>query len=134
MPKGATAAMTQMQEVTLFFPATQEHTLVARMTLSAVGALCGLDVDLIGDLRTAADECCECLMHQPVVVTGLTLRIIHGGGRLSASFEGTWGTEATDCASLELEITRGVLETLMPQVDIRTDEHGVCALAFSMPV
>ncbi len=126
--------MTQPQEVTLFFPATQEHTLVARMTISAVGALCGLDVDLIGDLRTAADECCECLTHQPQGVRGLTMRVWHGEGRLSARFECEWSNQKTDFAPLELEITRGVLETLMPQVDIQTDEHGVCALAFSMPV
>ena len=109
--------------------------LVARMTLSGMGALMGLDIDLIGDLRTASDECCDCLMHQSARAVAIRLEAhCCERNRLHVSFSGVWGDAPGDAAPLDLDVTRGILETLMPEVRILTDERGVCEIRFSMPL
>ena len=61
-------------EITLNLPADRDFVLLARMALSGLGMLAGLDVDLIDDLRAAIDECCDCLLHQPFRAERLDLR------------------------------------------------------------
>ena len=69
-------------EIFLSLPADREFVLLARMAISGLGMLAGLDVDLIDDLRTATDECCDCLLHQPVKADRLELRARVDAGRL----------------------------------------------------
>ena len=54
-------------EIMLSLPADKDYVLLARMVLSGLGMLAGMDVGLIDDLRTATNECCDCLLHQPMV-------------------------------------------------------------------
>ena len=53
-------------EIMLSLPADKDYVLLARMVLSGLGMLAGMDVGLIDDLRTATNECCDCLLHQPM--------------------------------------------------------------------
>ena len=100
-----------------------------------MGALLGLDIDLIGDLRTASDECCDCLMHQSVRLLGVTLEAhCCEQNRLHVCYRGCWGDAPNEAAPLDVDVTRGILETLMPEVDIVTDARGVCEIRFSMPL
>ena len=109
--------------------------LVARMTLSGMGALMGLDVDLVGDLRTASDECCDCLMHQSTRLAGIAMEArCCEQNRLHVAFRACWGDAPNGCEPLDLDVTRGILETLMPEVSILSDERGVCEIRFSMPL
>lgn len=121
-------------EIILTIPAREDYVLVARMALSGMGAACGLDVDLIGDLRTATDECCDCLLHQPTRVRAIELRASRAQNRLCCRFEAVWDEEKTDCEPLDLDLTRGILETLMPDVSIQPSAKGIGCIAFSMPV
>lgn len=109
----------------LTIPATAEAVLVARMTLSAVGALCGLDIDLIGDIRTVTSECCDCLLHQGCTVKTLDVSADTSDKTLSIHFVSNRGEGACDKPDLSLDVTRGILETLMPHVEILSDERGV---------
>ena len=125
----------QPNQIALTFPAEERYMLVSRMTLSGMGALMGLDIDLIGDLRTASDECCDCLMHQALRVRAIRLEAhCCEQKRLHVSFRCVWSDTPGDATPLDLDVTRGILETLMPEVRIVTDEHGVCEIVFSMPL
>lgn len=85
--------MDKPHEMVLRLSARQEDWLIARMALSGLGMLAGLDADLIGDLQTAVNECCDCLLHQPVTPEILVLSAHAGKGRLQFCFsaEGTAG-------------------------------------------
>ena len=78
--------MDKPHEMVLRLSARQEDWLIARMALSGLGMLAGLDADLIGDLQTAVNECCDCLLHQPVTPEILVLSAHAGKGRLQFCF------------------------------------------------
>ncbi|NLI21180.1 MAG: hypothetical protein GX418_06500 [Clostridiales bacterium] len=121
-------------EIMLSLPADRDFVLLARMALSGLGMLAGLDVDLIDDLRTATDECCDCLLHQPMRADRLELRARVEDGRLYCCLNAVRGAGASDLPQSDLEITRGVLETLMPDVSLQCDACGVGSIGFSLPV
>lgn len=116
--------MTQ-QEITLRVPGKQEYALVLRLTLGGVAILKDLDAGALDDLRNASDEAVDCLLHQGREVAWLTLHVLDGGdsltvricAELSGKAEG--GMDAD-----EVEISRAVLETLIPQVEMRTRDCG----------
>lgn len=121
-------------EILLSLPANKDFVLLARMTLSGLGMLAGLDVGLIDDLRSATDECCDCLLHQPIKADRLELRARIDGGRLYCCLNAVRSGGESDLPQSDLEITRGVLETLMPDVSLQCDACGVGSIGFSLPV
>ena len=52
------------ENVVLTVPAQRAYLLVIRTALGGVALVNDLDVDTLDDLRQAADEACDCLMHQ----------------------------------------------------------------------
>lgn len=121
-------------EILLSLPADKDFVLLARMALSGLGMLAGLDVDLIDDIRTATDECCDCLLHQPIRADRLELRARIDNGRLYCCLNAVRSNGPSDLPQSDLEITRGVLETLMPDVTLQGDACGVGSIGFSLPV
>jgi len=126
--------MDKLHEISLKLPASAEDALVARMALSGLGVLAGLDADLVGDLRTVTNECCDCLIHQSVLPLYLQIDANVTNGRLSVTFsaQGNGGTGPKE--ALDMDVVRGVLETLMPEVKLMTDQRGVYGILCSMPV
>ncbi len=122
------------QAIQLTIPADMEHVLVARMALSGFGMLAGLEVDLIDDLRTSTDECCDCLLHQGIVVKEVQICAGVREGRLYCRFCAMRGDQYREESVQDKDITLGILETLLPDVHLHCDEDGVCCIEFSMPV
>ena len=56
-------------EVLLRVPGDRQYALAIRTALSGVAILKDLDADTLDDLRMAADEMCDCLLHQGRMVT-----------------------------------------------------------------
>mgnify|MGYP004547631985 CR=1 FL=1 len=110
--------MDRPHEMVLRLSARQEDWLIARMALSGLGMLAGLDADLIGDLQTAVNECCDCLLHQTTTPETLVLSARAEKGRLQFRF------------SAEGEAGQG--PTLLPEVRLETDEHGVYGICGSL--
>lgn len=120
--------------VRLTLPSSKEYVLVAGMALSAFGMLAGLDADLIGDLRTVSDECMDCLSHQPGNPAEIEVQAWVGEKRLHVRFHARQHAFDGSQDELGLEVTRAVLETLMPDVRLEMDEGGVCGIECSMPL
>ena len=123
--------MTQ-QEITLRVPGKQEYALVLRLALGGVAMLKDLDAGALDDLRNASDEAVDCLLHQGREVSWLTLYVTDGGDRLTIRI----CAEFTDQGELttdeeETEISRAVLETLIPEVEMCTQDCG-CINAISL--
>ena len=111
--------MTQ-QEITLRVPGKREYVLVLRLALGGVAVLKDLDAGTLDDLRNAADEACDCLLHQGRPVEWLELSVQDGGSDLMVSLSACHCPDANgrpdeNCED-ETEISRAVLGTLIPEV------------------
>ena len=122
------------REVRLSIPAEESYAPVATLALSGLGMVLGLDVDLLGDLRTVVSECLDCLMHQAARPASIEMKAYVQEGQLCVCFRACEREKCAEGDELALEITRGVLETLMPQVALDVDENGVHGIECSMPV
>ena len=122
------------REVRLTIPARQDYALVASMTLCGLGMSAGLDMDLLGDLRTVTCECLDCLLHQAGCPEWIEICASVKDGRLCVGFHAVSRQRMQAADTLDLDITRGVLETLMPQVRLEQDGDGVYGIECSMPV
>ena len=123
--------MTQ-QEITLRVPGKREYALVLRLALGGVAVLKDLDAGALDDLRNASDEAVDCLLHQGRKVNWLTLYVLDGGEKLTVRICAEFAGEAESAADAdEVEISRAVLETLIPEVDMCTRDCG-CVEAISL--
>ncbi len=122
------------REILLNMPATQEFVLLARMALSGLGMIAGLDVGLIDDVRAATDECCDCLLHQQRKAARIELKAWVDGERMHCCFQAIRADETQDGPQNDTELSRCVLETLMPDVTLLHDACGVGSIGFSLPL
>lgn len=110
-------------EMSLRVPGDQAYALVIRTALGGVAFLKNLDVDAMDDLRTAADEACDCLLHQGRAVEALEVGVFDGGKRLTVSLRAKFtGAKRADCAE-DTAVSQAILETLVPEVSFA---HAPC--------
>lgn len=124
----------QGREMELKTPADMEYALVVRMAMSGFGMLAGLDVDLIDDLRTVTDECFDCLLHQSLMLEEIHVSATLEEGCLRCKFCAVRGDTETGEPPQDEEVTRCILETLVPNLQLHCDEHGVQCIDFSMSI
>lgn len=119
-------------EMHLTIPANAEDVLTMRMAISGVGMLSGLDVAMIGDLRTATNECCDCLLGRARVPDKLEGEAVFADGRLTLVFTAR-GISENPGQPVDRDIAYGIISTLMPQVELVEDELGIVQIICSMP-
>lgn len=111
-------------EISLRVPGKQEYVLVIRTALGGVAVLKDLNVDALDDLRMAADEACDCLLHQGRPVSAITLQVQDMGRSLTVSLEADFEGECREQCENMTAISRAVLETLVPQVEMSQCDCG----------
>lgn len=112
------------QDISLRVPGEMAYALVIRTALGGVAILKDLSVDQMDDLRTAADEACDCLLHQGRPVTAIQVHVSDKGEKLTVSLEAEFsGCKAGDCAD-QTAISQAVLETLVPEVELTSAACG----------
>ena len=120
------------QEITLRVPGAQEYALVLRLALGGVAILKDLDAGALDDLRNASDEAVDCLLHQGREVAWLTLYVLDGGDELTVRICAEFTGEGEFSVDEEgMEISRAVLETLIPRVEMTARDCG-CVEAISL--
>lgn len=111
--------------ISLSVPGGREYLLVIRTALGGVALLKDLTVDQLDDLRQAADEACDCLLHQARNADMLHLTAEEQSGCLLVTLRADFGKASTapseDGAP---ELTQAILETLIPQVQLHTAADG----------
>jgi len=122
------------REVRLTIPADMAYAPVATLALSGLGMIAGLDVDLLGDLRTVVTEALDCLLNQAGRPQCVQICAGMENGMLRVQFCAQNRCRMQQADELDMDITRGVLETLMPQVALEADEDGVHGILCAMPV
>ena len=85
--------------------------------LGGVAILKDLDADTLDDLRMAADEMCDCLLHQGRTVDHLEVAVYDEGDYLKVAISACYGEKKCPCED-ETEITRAVLQTLASDVEM----------------
>lgn len=111
-------------EILLKVPARQPMMLVVRMAMAGFFAQCGADVGTLEDVRTACDEVCYCLMHQRRSVEEIALSADFDGTCARIVFTAARGEAANDSPAHDPEIARGILSTLVSDVQIDYDPDG----------
>lgn len=113
-------------EISLRVPGMKDYALVLRLALGGVAILKDLDAGTLDDLRVASDEACDCLLNQGREVEWLELTVEDGGERLTVSIAASFSAAAAEDASCaeETEISKAVLETLVPVVALHAAECG----------
>ena len=120
------------QEITLRVPGKQEYALVLRLALGGVAILKDLDAGALDDLRSASDEAVDCLLHQGREVSWLTLHVQDEGDKLTVRICAVFtGEGETAMDEDDMAVSRAVLETLIPEVEMRTRDCG-CIEAISL--
>ena len=122
------------REVCLTIPADMAYVPVATLALSGLGMIAGLDVDLLGDLRTVVTEALDCLLNQAGRPECIQICAGMENCMLRVQFCAQNRCRVQEADELDMDITRGVLETLMPQVQLEADEDGVHHILCAMPV
>lgn len=121
------------QDISLRIPGEMAYALVIRTALGGVAILKDLSVGQMDDLRAAADEACDCLLHQGCPVSAIQMNVTDQGETLtvslSAEFVGTPRGNSADQAS----ISQAVLETLVPQVKLVAEEGYIGRIDLTMP-
>lgn len=116
--------MTEGSEIQLRVPGSREYVLVIRTALGGAAILKNLDVDTMDDLRMAADEACDCLLHQDLPVRALTVTIRDRDARLAVSIEAELMGDGMGGGEEDRAIVQAVLETLAPEVKLITTPGG----------
>lgn len=115
-------------EICLRVPAQREYALILRLALGGVAILKDLDAGALDDLRNASDEACDCLLHQARQAQWLELSVQDGGSCLTVSLCAILCEEKTDevreVSEDETEVSKAVLETLIPVVKMTQAEPG----------
>jgi len=118
--------MTQSKAMmSLRVPGKKEFALVIRTALSGAAVLMDLDMDTLDDLRTAADEACDCLIHQSRKVREVEVKVYEGESTMLVTLEADFEDAGEGAGAPEIEITRAVLETLAAQADVVCEPCGL---------
>ena len=113
-------------EISLRVPGERAYALVIRTMLGGVAILKDLDLDAMDDLRMAVDEACDSLLNQGASVRSLELTVLDRGEALTVSLEAEVNEAETEAAAAgDADMTRAVLETLIPQVSLSATDAGL---------
>ncbi len=116
-------------------PANEKWQLVVRMALGGAGALLGLNVDVLDDLRALADEACDCLMHQKQKLESLRILCYQQDDQLHAVFIGEREeSQVRQAAQLDIQMVNCILETLAVDTDVQQDEQGAWKIEVVLPI
>ena len=114
-----------MQQLGLWVPAEMTYAPVAALTVSALALKAGVDMDTLGDIRSAVTESMDCLIHQPAVPERVEVDASLQDRSLMLKLRALCQSDtpqSPDPAALTL--SRAVLETVAAKVDIQTNEQG----------
>lgn len=122
-----------MKTMTMTIPAEEKWTLALRMAVSGVGAIYDLPVDVLADLRTAVDESCELLLHQTYCVQTLTLSVEEKADGVYLSIAAKCCDKVQAEPRADAEIAKMIIETLVRQVDLKTEDDSVQEVRMILP-
>lgn len=123
-----------MNELTLTIPADTKWTLALRSLAGAAGALAGLTLDTIDDLRIAVDEAFDLLTHQPLTPKTITMTCRPTERSLEVRMDCKRMLEHQRCEPSDPETARLIIGTLVADIHLEGDACGIHSVCMSMPL
>lgn len=123
-----------MNEMILTVPADSRWTLTLRSALSAAGAMAGLSLDMLDDLRIAIDEAFDLITNQRRQLETVTMICRLTEGALNVRLEGKRTFSPCGCAPADPETARLVIGTLVTDIHLEGDACGIHSVCMSLPV
>lgn len=121
------------QDISLRIPGEMAYALVIRTALGGVAILKDLSVDQMDDLRAAADEACDCLLHQGCPVSAIQMNVTDRGAALTVSLRAEFAGVPGGGRDDQTAISKAVLETLVPQVELVAEAGCIGRIDLTMP-
>lgn len=121
------------QDISLRIPGEMAYALVIRTALGGVAILKDLSVDQMDDLRAAADEACDCLLHQGCPVSAIQMNVTDQGTAMTVSLTAEFVGVPQGGSSEQAAISQAVLETLVPQVKLVAEDGCIGRIDLTMP-
>ncbi len=121
------------QDISLRIPGEMAYALVIRTALGGVAILKDLSVDQMDDLRAAADEACDCLLHQGCPVGAIQMNVTDQGTTLTVSLKAEFIGTPAGGGEEQTAISKAVLETLVPQVTLVAENGCIARIDLTMP-
>ena len=91
------------------------------------------ETSLMDDLKTALDESCELLMHQPYCVKSLTLMCAADKDGLRVTLSAQRCDEKQEEEPADADVAGLIIGTLVKEVRLSRDEGGVCGVDMLLP-
>lgn len=123
-----------MNEMILTVPADNRWTLPLRTALSAVGAMAGLSLDMLDDLRIAIDEAFELISNQQRQLESVTMTCRLQNNELLVRLDGKRTCAACRCDPADPETAHLVIGTLVTDLHLEGDSCGIHSVCMAMPV
>ena len=111
-------------EISLRVPGSREYVVVIRTALGGVAILKDFDIDTLDDLRSAADEACDCLLNQGLEVRAIEMTVRDCGDSVLVTLNADYQHDSKPISSLDTQVARAVLETLVPQLALTETPCG----------
>lgn len=121
------------QGISLRIPGEMAYALVIRTALGGVAILKDLSVSQMDDLRTAADEACDCLLHQGCPVSAIQMNVTDQGETLTVSLTAEFAGVPQGGDEGQAAVSQAVLETLIPQVKLVAEDGCIGRIDLTMP-
>lgn len=118
-------------DIILRVPGSREYAVILRTALGGVAILKDFSIETLDDLRCAADEACECLLNQGPAVRTIEMRVHDCDCGVTVTLTAEYVSDAVPDTDLDMDVTRAVLETLIPRVSLASTPCG-CVSSIGM--
>lgn len=119
--------------MTLTIPARPEWAIALSLAASGIGAVYDLPLDVADDLKTALEESCDLLIHQPYCVRSLTLVCGADKDGLRVTLTAERCHEKQPEPPADADIAGLIIGTLVREVRLSKDDEGVRGVEMLLP-
>ena len=119
--------------VSISFPAQKNYAMLLRMSVSGAAASYDLPVDMLEDLRMAAEEGYDCLLSGDIKADSLlNLDLYRPDEKSVTMYMRLSGRSGSPLAEQENELSYAILSTLVNEVILFADAKGIFGIRMTL--
>ncbi len=122
-----------MNEMRLTVPAGREWSLAINSAIASAGTLAQLSLEVIDDLRSAAEEAFDLLTNQDRRVEQVTMVTSVENGMFNLSFNAHRAEHFKACQAVDPEVAQLIIGTLVTDVKLEGDKCGIFSVTMALP-